>query len=104
MEKRKINVAHHKKRKLIGIAKSIDRGQPVQSAQADHGRNFSLLADFLCIKWQIFCGLSDISNVLNSHFEIMQLYQLVLALFLFLLFHLGVPFSREGSQTFLCQQ
>ena len=29
-----------------GNAKSIDPGQ---SAQADHGRNFSLLADFLCI-------------------------------------------------------
>ena len=31
----------------MGIAKIIDPGQP---AQADHGRNFSLLADFLCIK------------------------------------------------------
>ena len=38
------------KKDLIGIAKSIDRGQPAQSRQADHGRNFSLLADFLCIK------------------------------------------------------
>ena len=35
---------------LMEIAKSIDLGQPAQSAQADHGRNFSLLADFLCIK------------------------------------------------------
>ena len=35
---------------LVGIAKSIDPGQPAQSAQADHGRYFSLLADFLCIK------------------------------------------------------
>ena len=33
----------------MGIAKSIDPGQPAQSAQADHGRNFSLLADFLSI-------------------------------------------------------
>ena len=32
------------------IAKSIEPGQPAQSAQADHGRNVSLLADFLCIK------------------------------------------------------
>ena len=29
---------------------SIDPDQPAQSAQADHGRNFSLFADFLCIK------------------------------------------------------
>ena len=28
-------------------AKSIDHSQP---AEADHGRNFSLLADFVCIK------------------------------------------------------
>ena len=35
---------------LKGIAKSIDPGQPAQSAQVDHGRNFLPLADFLCIK------------------------------------------------------
>ena len=35
----------------MGIAKNIDPGQPAQSAQADHDRNFSLLADFLCINW-----------------------------------------------------
>ena len=35
---------------LMGIVKSFDSGQPAQSAQADHGQNFSLLADFLCIK------------------------------------------------------
>ena len=34
---------------LMGIAKSIDPGQPAQPAQADHGRNFLLLANFLCI-------------------------------------------------------
>ena len=28
-----------------------DPGQPVQSTQAAHSRNFSLLADFLCIKY-----------------------------------------------------
>ena len=44
------NVTHYSKRDLMGIANSIDPGQPVQSAQADHGKNFSLLADFLCIK------------------------------------------------------
>ena len=44
-----IYVTHLEKRGLEGIAKSIDPGQPAQSAQADHGRNFSLLADFLCI-------------------------------------------------------
>ena len=42
--------AHHAEKDLMGIAKSIDPGKPAQSAQADHGRNFSLLADFLCIK------------------------------------------------------
>ena len=35
----------------MGIAKSIDSGQPAQSTQVDQGWNFSLLADFLCIKW-----------------------------------------------------
>ena len=43
-------MTHHGKRDLIGIAKSIDPGQPEQSAQADQGRYFSLLADFLCMK------------------------------------------------------
>ena len=38
------------KRDLMGIAKSIKPGQPAQSAQADQGRNFSLLADFQGIK------------------------------------------------------
>ena len=33
----------------MGIVKSIDPGQPVQSTQTDHGQNFSLLADLLCI-------------------------------------------------------
>ena len=44
------NVTHQEKRDLMGIAKSIDSGQPALSAQADHGPNFLLLADFLCIK------------------------------------------------------
>ena len=48
-EKKK-KVTHHAKRGLMGIVKSIDPGQPAQSAKADHGRNFSLLADFLCVK------------------------------------------------------
>ena len=30
--------------------RKLSTGQPAQSAQADHGRNFSLLADFLHIK------------------------------------------------------
>ena len=42
-----INVTHHTKRDLMGIAKSIEPGQPAQSAQADHGLNLSPLADFL---------------------------------------------------------
>ena len=33
----------------MGIAKSIDPGQPAQYAQADHSRNFPLLAGFLYI-------------------------------------------------------
>ena len=45
-----INVTHHAKSDFIGITKSIDPGQPAQSAQADHGRNLSLLADFHCFK------------------------------------------------------
>ena len=40
------NVTHHAKRDIMGIVKSIDSGQPVKSY---HSRNFSLLADFLCI-------------------------------------------------------
>ena len=43
-------VTHHAKRDLLGIAKSIDPSQPVLSAQSDQGRNFSQLADYLCIK------------------------------------------------------
>ena len=48
--KLKAFVTHHSKKGLVGIAKSINPGQTAQSAQSDHGRNFSLLADFLCIK------------------------------------------------------
>ena len=58
---------------LIGIAKSIDSGQPAQSAQADHGRNFLLLADFL--------------TLLNCHFEINEFYRPVLTSFLFYHFY-----------------
>ena len=43
-------VIHHAKRDLMGIAKIIVPGQPAQSAQANQNQNFSLLADFLCIK------------------------------------------------------
>ena len=35
------------KKDLMGIAKSINPGQ---SAQSDHGRNFLLMADFLCFQ------------------------------------------------------
>ena len=42
-------VSDHAKRDLMGIAKSIDPGQPAQSAQADHSQNFLLLADVQCI-------------------------------------------------------
>ena len=40
----------HAKRDPMGIAKSIDPSQPAHSAQSDQDRNFSLLADFLCIE------------------------------------------------------
>ena len=39
------------KRDLMGIAKGMDPGHPIDSTQADHGQNFLLLTDFLCIKW-----------------------------------------------------
>ena len=38
----------------IGIAKSTDPSQSAQFAQSDHGRNLSLLADFVCIKWKLY--------------------------------------------------
>ena len=47
------NVTNHVKRDLMGIAQSINPGQPAQSAQSDHGRNFWLLADFLCTMYFI---------------------------------------------------
>ena len=43
-------VTHHLKRDLMGIAKSIDPGQPVQSMQADQSRNFRYWQIFLYIK------------------------------------------------------
>ena len=43
-------VTHHAKRDLMKIVKNIDRGQTARTAQSDHGRPFSLLADFPCIK------------------------------------------------------
>ena len=46
-----VNVTHNAKRDLIGIAKSIEPGQAARSARTDHGQIFSLLADFMCIKW-----------------------------------------------------
>ena len=39
-------MTHHAKRNLMGTAKSIDSGQPVQS---EHVQNFLILADFLFI-------------------------------------------------------
>ena len=42
-------MTHHAKGDLMRIAKSVDRGQAEQSAQANNSRNVSLLADFLCI-------------------------------------------------------
>ena len=36
---------------LLEFKKSIN---PIQPAQSDHGRNFMLLADFLCIKWKFY--------------------------------------------------
>ena len=42
-------VTHHAKRDLVGIAKSIDPGQPAQTAQADQVRTFRYWQSFLCI-------------------------------------------------------
>ena len=69
-------MTHQAKRDLTGIAKSIDSGQPAQSAQADQSRNFSLLVDFLYI--------NDNSAELNHHFEIVEPYRPVLACFIIL--------------------
>ena len=44
------NICNPWKGELMGIAKSINPGQPVQSTQSDPNRNFWLLADFLCIE------------------------------------------------------
>ena len=49
-KKRYTYMTDHAKRDVMGIAKNIDPGQLAKSAQAAQGRNFSLLADFLCIK------------------------------------------------------
>ena len=57
---------HHAKRDLMGVAKSINHSQPAQSVQANHSRNFSLLADFLCIKHR--CSFCD---------ELCQLYDVI---------------------------
>ena len=58
-----VYVTHHAIRDLVGIANSIDPGQP---AQADHSRNFSLLADFLCINsFQTSPGF----HVFRKHYE-----------------------------------
>ena len=43
---KQVFVIRHAKLDLMGISKSIDPGQSAQLGQADHGRNFSLLADF----------------------------------------------------------
>ena len=55
-------VIHHVKMDLMWIAKSIDPGQPVQSAQADHSRKFTELLDFLCIKWKFYLTKRSFSN------------------------------------------
>ena len=39
-----IFVIHHAKRDLMGIAKTIDPGQPEQSGQADHGKILPIYA------------------------------------------------------------
>ena len=69
---------HHAISNLTGIVKGIDPGQPAQSALADPVKTFRY--------WQIFCVLSDNSTLLNCHFDIIKLYQPVLASFPFLLF------------------
>ena len=39
-------MTHYAKSDLMGIAKSIDSGQPAQSVQFDHSRNFSSFGRF----------------------------------------------------------
>ena len=86
-------VTYHAKRDLTGTAKSIDPGQPPKSSQAEHGRNFSLLADFLCIKLELYLTKPSLWN-----------YRTVSAfgLFLFSLFSSRssdkVPFRTTGHK------
>ena len=70
-------MTHHRKRELMGIAKSIDPGQPVQSMQADHGQNFSLLADFLCINHYQMTNfrLFQTERVCRRQFQILRKWQ-----------------------------
>ena len=62
----------------MGTARSIDSYQSSQSVQADHNRNFSLLADFLCIKvpiapnWKGVC-LQNTRKSNSYHLKIWQL-------------------------------
>ena len=72
-----VYVTHQEKRDLMGIAKSIDAGRP-QSKLFTIGRLSAYLP------------LSHNSNLINCQFEVIKLYQPVLALFPFLLFYVGV--------------
>ena len=92
-----IYVSRHAKRDLMGIAQIIDHGQPVQSAHSDHSQNFSLLADFLCIKWYFYLTKLSLWNcqtvsiglcLLHSHFD-----------YFILEFQLG-PFLHDGSHIY----
>ena len=52
----------------MGIAKSIDPGQPAQSAQSDQSKLFAIVR----------FSLSDNSIELNCHIEIIEPYSLCL--------------------------
>ena len=58
------------KRDLMGITKSIDPDQPVQPAQGDHGRNFSLLTDFSFLPTEL-----DIFDIQQHYIRILFIFQ-----------------------------
>ena len=48
-------------------AKSIDPGQPAQSAQADPGRNFLLIVNFLRMKRPVYCMIPTVVRQIKFH-------------------------------------
>ena len=73
-------MTRHAKRDFMGIAKSMDPAQPAQSTHADHGRNFSLLADFLCInplpddKFQTLPNIKSLQTTISNLMKTAESY------------------------------